>query len=215
MRHHSERVSGKNYRSFAGRPLYHHIMNTLSNCPLLNEIVIDTDSSIIYEDAVRNFPQVKLIERPNHLRAGAIPMNQVLLYDTTQIEADYYVQTHSTNPLLRSATISQAIEEFLQKQPNYDSLFSVTRIQVRLWDLRGKPVNHDPAVLLRTQDLPPTFEENSSLYIFSRRVLEDHHNRIGKRPLMFEIDRIQAWDIDEELDFRIAEFLFSERAKDG
>ncbi len=214
MRHHSERVPGKNYRSFAGRPLYHHIINTLSNCPSVNEIAIDTDSPIICEDAVRNFPQVKLIERPNHLCSGTTPMNEVLLYDTSQIEADYYVQTHSTNPLLRSETISGAIKAFLQKQPKYDSLFSVTRVQARLWDIQGKPVNHDPAVLLRTQDLPPIFEENSNLYIFGRSVLETHHNRIGERPLMFEIDQIEAWDIDEEVDFRIAVFLFSQRAKE-
>ena len=93
----------------------------------------------------------------------------------------------------------------------FDSLFSVTRIQTRLWDSSGRAVNHDPAVLLRTQDLPPLYEENSCLYIFTRSTLESRHNRIGERPLMFEIDRLEAWDIDEESDFRIAELLYNER----
>ncbi|MBA7704710.1 CMP-N,N'-diacetyllegionaminic acid synthase [subsurface metagenome] len=208
MRHHSERVPGKNYRMFAGHPLYHHIVKTLLDCPLVDEIAIDTDSPIILEDAARNFPQVKLIKRPQNLRADTIPMNDVLLYDVNQINADYYVQTHSTNPLLCPTTITRAIEEFLRSLPEHDSLFSVTRIQARLWDTQGKPVNHDPGVLLRTQDLAPIFEENSNLYVFSRKVLEGHHNRIGERPLMFEIDKMETWDIDEELDFEIAEFLY-------
>lgn len=214
MRHHSERVPGKNYRPFARRPLYHHIVTSLLACPRVEEVVIDTDSPIIGEDASERFPQVRLIERPEHLRAGTVPMNDVLLYDVTQVEADYYVQTHSTNPLLRPETISEAIQRFLDSLPTYDSLFSVTKLQTRLWDGLGKAINHDPAILLRTQDLPPVYEENSCLYIFCRSTLETRRNRIGERPFMFEIDRIEAWDIDEELDFRIAEFLYLERQKD-
>ena len=208
MRHSSERVPGKNYRSFAGVPLYHRIVNSLLACPLITEVVIDTDSPTIWEDATRHFPQVKLLERPEHLRAGTTPMNDVLLNSVNQIEADYYLQTHSTNPVLKSDTINKAVQEFLNNYPMYDSLFGVTRLQTRLWDSLAMAVNHNPAILLRTQDLPPIYEENSCLYIFTKEILTQRHNRIGKRPLMFEIDRLEAVDIDEELDFKIAEFLY-------
>ena len=213
MRHHSERVPGKNYRPFVEKPLYHYIVNSLFACPLVTAVVIDTDSQTIQEDVKNNFPQVVLLERPEHLRAGTVPMNDVLLNDVVQVEADYYLQTHSTNPLLRAETITKALEEFLNSYPIYDSLFSVTRLQTRLWDSLTRAVNHNPAILLRTQDLPPVYEENSCLYIFTRQILESKHNRIGDRPLMFEIDRLEATDIDEELDFRIAEFLCKEREK--
>ena len=213
MRHNSERVPGKNYRSFGGRELYHHIIETLLDCELIDEVVINTDSPIIMEDASERFPQVRLIERPEHLRDGDIPMNDVLLYDVTQVEADFYLQTHSTNPLLSTETTTRAINLFLDNCSSYDSLFSVTRIQTRLWDAQAKAINHDPAILLRTQDLPPIYEENSCLYIFTRDTLEIRHNRIGKRPLMFEIDAEEAWDIDNETDFRIAEFLYYQRLK--
>jgi CMP-N-acetylneuraminic acid synthetase len=213
MRHHSERVPGKNYRSFGGKQLHHHIIETLLNCELIDEVVINTDSPIIMENASQQFPQVRLIERPQHLRDGAVPMNDVLLYDVTQVESDYYLQTHSTNPLLRTKTITRAIDRFLDGYPSYDSLFSVTRIEMRLWDALGRAINHNPAILLRTQDLPPVYQENSCLYIFSGSTLETQHNRIGRRPLMFEIDAEEAWDIDNETDFRIAEFLYSERMK--
>lgn len=214
MRHHSERVPGKNYRLFAGRPLYHHIVSSLLACPMIAEVVIDTDSPVIMEDAKRHFPQVRLIERPEHLRADDTPMNEVLLYDVTQVAADYYVQTHSTNPLLRTETITRAIKTFLHSLPKYDSLFSVTRLQTRLWDAQGRPINHDPRILLRTQDLPSVYEENSNLYIFTCATLEARRNRIGERPLMFEIDPLEAYDIDEELDFRIAEFLYTKSDKE-
>ena len=120
MRHHSERVPGKNYRSFAGKPLYHHIINSLLSCPLIHQVVVDTDSPIIMEDTSEHFPQVQVIERPEHLRADTIPMNDVLLNEVKMVEADFYLQTHSTNPLLRSETISQAIEMFLNNPTTVD-----------------------------------------------------------------------------------------------
>ncbi len=213
MRHASERVVGKNYRSFADRPLYHYIIRTLLKCPLITHVYVDTDSSVIMEDAFQHFPQVTFIERPEHLRAETTPMNDVLLYDVTQVQADYYLQTHSTNPLLQEETITRALRFFLDHTPMYDSLFSVTNVQTRLWDSLTRPINHNPSILLRTQDLPPVYEENSCLYLFTRSVLEKKHNRIGERPFMFEIARLEAWDIDNELDFRVAEFLLLEREK--
>jgi CMP-N-acetylneuraminic acid synthetase len=209
MRHHSMRVPGKNYRPLAGRPLYQHIISTLLACPEINGIVVDTDSQPIIDGLQSDFPQVIVLERPVSLRADTIPMNEILAYDTSQVQAEFYLQTHSTNPLLRPETISRAVRGFLEKYPIYDSLFSVTRIQTRLWDQLGRAINHNPAILLRTQDLPPVFEENSCMYLFTRSILLSRRNRLGDRPMMFEIDAAEAWDIDEELDFTIVDSLIA------
>jgi CMP-N-acetylneuraminic acid synthetase len=213
MRHHSQRVPGKNYRPLAGRPLYQHIVETLLACPEVANVVVDTDSPTIISGLQENFPAVQVIERPQRLRADGIPMNEILVYDTSQVEADFYLQTHSTNPLLRSQTISSAIQALLAAYPVYDSLFSVTSLQTRLWDQLGRAINHNPAILLQTQDLPPVYEENSCIYLFTRPTLLTRLNRLGERPMLFEIDAAEAWDIDEELDFAVAEFLLERRAK--
>jgi CMP-N-acetylneuraminic acid synthetase len=213
MRHHSQRVPGKNYRLLAGKPLFHHILISLLACPEIHRIVVDTDSDPVMESLRQHFPSVVIIERPEHLRADTISMNEILLYDTSQVQADYYLQTHSTNPLVRPATISSAIRTFVSNFPAYDSLFSVTRVQTRLWTRDGHPINHNPDLLLQTQDLPPVYEENSCLYIFTHANLLRRRNRLGKRPLMFEIDAAETWDIDEELDFAIADFLLTRQAK--
>jgi CMP-N-acetylneuraminic acid synthetase len=211
MRHHSQRVPGKNYRPLAGKPLYQHIIETLLVVPEISTVVVDTDSLPVLEGLRRDFPEVLIIERPGHLRADTIPMNEILLYDTAQVQADYYLQTHSTNPLLRPTTISKAIQTFLSGYPAHDSLFSVTLLQTRLYDQHGHALNHDPDILLQTQDLPLVFEENSCLYIFTRENLSRRHNRLGERPLMFQMEAVEAWDIDEELDFAITEFLMKLR----
>jgi CMP-N-acetylneuraminic acid synthetase len=211
MRHHSQRVPGKNYRPLAGKPLFYHIIETLLAVPEIQAIVVDTDSGPVMELIRQDFPAIHLIERPEHLRADDIPMNDILIHDTSQVQADFYLQTHSTNPLLKPETVARAIGRFLAAYPGKDSLFSVTRWQTRLYDQQGKAVNHDPAVLIQTQDLPPVYEENSCLYLFTRETLLRRGHRIGESPLLFEIDRDEAWDIDEELDFEITDFLLKRR----
>ena len=213
MRHHSQRVPGKNYRPLAGKPLYQHIITTLLAVPEISTVVVDTDSEPVMDGLRRDFPQVVILPRPEHLRADSIPMNEILLYDTSMVQADYYLQTHSTNPLLRPETISKAVQTFLADYPAHDSLFSVTRLQTRLYDQHGHALNHDPNILLQTQNLPPVYEENSCIYIFTRENLERRRNRLGERPLMFEMDADEAWDIDEELDFAITDFLMQHRMK--
>jgi len=207
MRHHSQRVPGKNYRVLAGKPLFHHIITTLLTVPEIDEVAVDTDSEPVMDGLRKHFQMVKIINRPEALRADDIPMNDILIHDTGQMHADFYLQTHSTNPLLKPETVSRAIKSFLADYPNRDSLFSVTRLQTRLYDHHGKAINHDPALLIQTQDLPPIYEENSCLYIFTRQNLLTMHHRVGERPLMFEIETAEAWDIDEEFDFTICDFL--------
>jgi CMP-N-acetylneuraminic acid synthetase len=212
MRHHSERVPGKNYRLLAGKPLFHHILHTLQAVPEINQIVVDTDSSVIIDKSAQGFPGCGCAGAPEHLRADTIPMNEILLYDTNQVKADLYLQTHSTNPLLKAETISAAIQMLLDNYPAFDSLFSGTRMQTRLWDQLGRAINHNPFILLRTQDLPPVYEENSCIYLFRRETLETRRNRLGDRPCLFPMEASEAWDIDEELDFLIADLILSRRA---
>ena len=199
----------KNYRPFAnGKPLFVHIINTLLVCENISEIYINTDSKIIIEYCKNSFPEIHLINRPEHLVNGDIPMNQIINYDLNNIDGQFFLQTHSTNPLVNAATFDKAVKLFLDNFPKHDSLFSVNKFQTRLWDKKGKAVNHDKDILLNTQDLDPLFEENSCIYIFEKESFFENKNRIGKNPLIFEIDKFESVDIDEEIDFITAEQMY-------
>jgi len=211
MRRHSQRVIGKNYRLLAGKPLFHHIIETLLGVPEINQIVVDTDSNEVMDGLKQHFPSVNIIVRPESLRADDVPMNEILIHDTGLFPADFYLQTHSTNPLLKSESISKAVQLLLTNYPERDSLFSVTRLQTRLYDKDGNALNHNPKELIQTQDLPPVFEENSCIYIFTRENLLAKKHRISDKPLLFEIAADEAWDIDEELDFAICDFLLNRK----
>lgn len=211
MRHHSARVQGKNYRQIAGRPLYAYILESLSQCKPISKIVVDTDSPDIAKGIRASFPQVMLIDRPKHLIADDVPMNEILLHDVELVDSRFYLQTHCTNPLLTTATVSNAIQSFFKGWPEKDSLFSVTPFQTRFWTVKGEPINHNPHELIPTQDLEPLLLENSCLYIFPKEGLKVTGHRIGKKPILFEIDHEEAVDIDTEWDFKLAELLLQAR----
>ena len=212
MKGHSERVPGKNLRPMCGKPLFYWILNSLSHSKYIDRIAINTDSQEIARNAKAYF-DVTIIERPIHLLGDFFVANDLIEYDLSRLpEVEYFLQTHSTNPLLKTETVDRAIETFF-RQSEHDSLFSVTSLHTRLYWSEGTPVYHDPSKLIRTQDLEPIYEENSCLYIFSRGSFLKQNNRIGETPMMFPIDRFEAVDIDEEVDFLLAECLLAARLK--
>ena len=209
----SERVPNKNMRLFDGTPLYHAVMKSLLGSKYIDKVVINTDSKIIADDAKKNFGnKVLIIDRPKSIQGGDVSMNLIIDYDLTQLDEKYFLQTHSTNPLLTVETINKAIEKYFDKINENDSLFGVTKVQTRFYDKDANPINHNPDELLRTQDLEPLYEENSNIYIFSKdSFIKSNKKRIGLKPLIFEINKLEAIDIDEAEDFKLAELLYRNR----
>ncbi len=208
MKGHSERIPGKNLRPLAGRPLCFHVLDMLQAVPAVERIVINTDSEEIAAACRAEFA-VTIHERPGEIRGDMVSMNRIIADDLDRLpEGEFFLQTHATNPLLSAVTLSAAVAAWLGDRERCDSLFSVTRYQGRFYDRAGGPVNHDPAELIRTQDLAPLYEENSCFYLFSRTSFAATGRRIGTAPRLYEIDRLEAIDIDDEQDWLLAEALF-------
>ncbi len=209
MKGNSERVPNKNLKPFNGKPLFHAIINKLITSKYINKVIINTDSDLIAESAINTYKDfVHIHKRPKNIQGDFISMNKIIEYDLNNSNSDIYIQTHSTSPLLSVKSLDSAIEKMINKTTDFDSIFSVTKIKTRFYDKQGVPLNHDPTELIRTQDLEPIFEENSGFYIFTKSSFKNAANkRIGLKPLMFEIDKIEAIDIDDPSDFIIAETL--------
>jgi len=213
IKNHSERVEGKNFRDFCGKPLYHHIIHTLDRVYAVDEVVINTESPRVISEAPGLSCKVRIIERPVGLCGDFISTNKIFKYDLSQTKADVYIQTHSTNPILKADTIAKAIAKFISVENEYDSLFGVNEHYSRFYKPDCTAVNHDPANLVRTQDLEPMYEENSSLYVFTKESFKKKGQRIGDKPFMFVTPPIESIDIDDEITFRIAELLAFYAAK--
>lgn len=215
----SERVKGKNVKPFAGKPLFQWVLGTLLEVDEIDQVVINTDAPQFLKDhGLVESDRVVLRDRKPEICGDFVSMNLVLADDVANVAADRYVMTHTTNPLMRAATIRRALARYdaALAAGEGDSLFSVNHFQTRFYREDLSPVNHDPSKLLRTQDLEPWFEENSNLYIFSRDSFGATSARIGAKPVMFATPKIESADIDGPEEWEVAEALaYGVRALDA
>lgn len=206
MKAESERLPHKNIKLFDGKPLFWYVVNSLLQVESIEQVCIDTDSREIAELVIHHFPgeRVKLFDRPEHLKGQLVTANSLVKGLLDKISGATFVQTHVTNPLLTPDTIKRATTLYQHLRPDYDSLFAVTRHQSHFYSFKGEPLNHNPSDIVRTQDLPPVYEDNHCLYIFDRKCFE-LWGRVGLKPYMMEISKIEAIDIDTQEDWDIAE----------
>lgn len=210
MKAHSERVPNKNFRDFCGKPLYRWVLDTLLSVDVIDRVVINTDArEKLAALGCIDSDQVLIRDRPVEICGDFVSMNEVIADDLRHIEADLFIQTHTTNPLLRRDSIKSAIDQYVSQSSKgeCDTLFSVTKCQERLYDLDVTPINHNPAQLLRTQDLPPLFIENSNFYLFSKQSFSQTSARIGLRPAMLQTEPYESTDIDTPEDWDMGEIV--------
>src|SRR5210317_891874 len=176
IKQNSERLPNKNFNLFNKKPLYIWMVNKLLSIDLFDKIIIN--------------------KRPYKLRGTHTSMNKIIHHDIDLSEADIYFQTHVTNPLLGKTSIYDALN-FFKKQKKYDSIFSVTSKNTMLWNKKSRPINHNPHKLISSQKLEAYYEENSNFYIFSKKSFLKNKSRIGNKPFMYELGKIESLDIND------------------
>lgn len=219
MKANSERVKGKNFRDFCGKPLFRWILDTLLAVDEIGQVVINTDARhILAENGLVETDRILIRDRKPEICGDMVSMNLVLADDVANVEAGTYLMTHTTNPLMSADTVRGALAAFRKAQAagNADSLFTVDKVQTRFYRADCSPVNHDPDNLVRTQDLEPWFEENSNLYIFTRDSFATTNARIGSKPMMYEGPSFESIDIDtpDDWDFAVVAARFMQEQKE-
>jgi len=210
MKANSDRVRGKNFRPFNGKPLFRWILETLLSVEQIDTVIINTDArDILAENGLVDGPRVMIRDRKPEICGDFVSMNLVLADDVANVDASTYVMTHTTNPLLSVASVRGAIAMYEQgvADGTCDSVFTVNKFQTRFYREDTSAINHDPNNLIRTQDLEPWFEENSNLYLFSRASFASTNARIGRKPLMYQMGRTESVDIDDQESWYMAEAM--------
>ena len=198
----NERMPNKNTRLFSnGKPLMTYVLETLAKVP-------DIDGVYVYcsqEQVVEFFPKnVKFIKRSESLDAKNTNGTEIIKHFVEDVIADIYFMSHATTPFVSCESFEKGISAV--KSGNYDSAFSVEKIQQFLW-MNGKPINYDPAYIPRSQDLPGIYGETNGFYVFPRQLVLEHGRRIGFNPFMVELTATESIDIDYEEDFLIADAI--------
>lgn len=205
IRLNSQRVSGKNLRLLGGEPLMCHILRTLTRVEDIDEVYVFCSD----ERIVELLPEgVRFLKRSAELDRDTTLGREIYDAFTARVEADLYVLAHATSPFIRPETIAGALDKV--RSGEYDSAFSAEKIQTFAW-YEGRPLNYALDNIPRTQTIEPVYIETSAFFIFPRELWCAHHRRIGDRPYMAVIERVEGLDIDYPEDFAMAEIIAASR----
>ena len=199
----SKRVPGKNIKPFFdGTPLIHFIQKACLNAKNIDEVYVYCSSEEVQSYIL---PGVKYLKRPEYLDGDNINANDFILEFINTIDADIYVNAHTTSPFAKTQTIEELVEKVSSGE--YDSAFCAENIKTFMW-MNGKPMNFDPDHFPRTQDLEPIYMETSGAFVFSKEVFVTYNRRVGVKPCLVEVEPIESIDIDTVYDMLVAQSLY-------
>lgn len=199
IRLNSKRVAGKNLKDLGGKPLMCYVLETLSKVHGVDEVYVYCSN----EDVIPYLPQgVKFLKRPEFLDRDETLGKEIYEEFTKTVDADIYILAHTTSPFLKVETFENALDKV--KCEGFDSAFSAEKIQTFTW-YNGKPLNYDLKEIPRTQTIEPIYVETSAFFMFKRDIWKIHKQRIGFKPYMALVDKIEGVDIDWPEDFEFAE----------
>lgn len=201
----SVRVPGKNIKPFFdGTPLMSFIQRVCLDAGNIDEVYVYCS-----DDAVKPYvlPGVTHLKRPEYLDGDNINANDFIREFMKVVDADIYVNAHTTSPFAKVSTIEECVDKVASGE--YDSAFCAEALRTFMWE-EGKPINFDPDHFPRTQDLPTIYGETSIAYVFTKESFLKHNRRLGSKPYIKEVSKIEAIDIDYPEDFEIANAIYKE-----
>lgn len=201
----SQRVKNKNTRSFAGSSLLEIKLNQLLRCEMLDGVIVNSDDDNMLKVA-KNMG-CETVKRDYFYASSSAPMSAVYKNMAENCDCDIIAYANVTNPLLKDETLKNAIKLYNENIGRYDSLNSAHLIKEFLFE-NNMPINYELKHQPRSQDLPNIYALNFAVSIISRENMISGMNVVGTKPYIFEIDEVEATDIDNPIDFEFAEFIY-------
>lgn len=213
----SQRVKNKNTREFANYSggLVEIKLSQLIKSEIVDEILISTncEESIDIAQRFKSLDsRIKIDKRPDYLCLDSTPLTELINYAAEIVEMDHICWGHVTTPLVSATLYDEAILSYYKtlKIGNYDSLVSVLELKNFFLDSQARLINgNHKGKWPRTQDLDPVYEMNHAMFINSKDNYIKYNDRLGIKPYMYKMNKMQSFDVDWMEDFLIAEQLYA------
>ena len=207
----SLRVPNKNIRQFADTTLLENKIEQLFRIKELEGVVVNSNDESILEIAKKH--GCEIVKRNQSYATNTVCMSDVYVNIAENFDADIMLYANCTNPLLKDSTIINAIRTYYNVCSDFDSLNSAHLIKEFLFK-DNLPINYILNKQPRSQDLPDIYALNFAINIIPKNAIIKQHNIVGKNPYIFKIDEMEAIDIDNQIDFDLAEFFFKRKYND-
>lgn len=204
----SKAIPKKNVVPFLGEPLITYTIRQSIESDLVNQTYVSTDDEHIAE--VSRTTGAKVINRPDELAGDTSSTEEALLHAVESIphSPEIIVLLQCTSPLRRQSDIDEAIH--LVKSQKHDSSLSCSEDHSFYWkyeDDSATAVNYEPNQRKRRQDLDRWYQENGSIYVMKREILEEEQCRLGGSIGIHEMPKEMSFEIDTPEDYRIVEAI--------
>lgn len=205
----SQRVQNKNIRPFAGSSLLEIKLAQLKRIRNLDGIIVNSNDDNMLK--IAETMGCETVKRNQCYASNEVSMSEVYKNMAENFNGDIIVYANVTNPLLKDETIEKAIDTYLIRSEDYDSLNTAHLIKEFLFK-DGKPINYDLGKQPRSQDLPDIYALNFAINIIEKNKMIECKNVVGKHPLIWGIDEVEATDIDNPIDFEFSEYVYERQS---
>ncbi len=208
----SKRLPRKNLLDLCGKPLIAWSIEAALKSKYISKVIVSSDDEEILNIAKEY--KADFIKRPDELASDTATTFDALKHTLENVgKYDYVVLLQPTSPLRSEKHIDEAIE--LLEEKSADAIISVCEMEHSpLWsnildeNLDMSNFLRDEVLNKRSQDLPKYYRLNGAIYICkTEELLENKGFFIKENIYAYKMDKKHSVDIDEEIDFVIAEKL--------
>ena len=213
----SKGIPGKNMRQLAGKPLIAYTIEAARACTCLDDILVSTDSAEIAETA-RSYGAWVPFLRPAELASDMAKTMDAVLYTVRRLaeegrEYEYVVLLQPTSPLRISEDIEGAVQLARETGKDVSAVSEVhdSPILMRTCDAKGRLTSLLPGnSTIRRQDMPVYYRVNGSIYVNKVNRLSAATS-LNDNPVGYVMPRDRSVDIDEIVDFAVADYYLRGR----
>lgn len=215
----SKRIPRKNIKDFCGKPILAYSIGVALESKLFDEVMVSTDDFEIAETAKKygaSVPFMRSAKASDDMTPTAPVLVEVIEeYKKLNQNFEYLCCIYPTAPLLRKERLQEAYE--LLVKGNLDCVFPILRFGFPIQ--RAFRMNADSLVsmihpenlIVRSQDLEPAYQDAGQFYFMNVATLLVKKSLVTDKTAGLLLTEMEAQDIDNLEDWRIAEFKYNYR----
>lgn len=211
----SKRIPHKNIREFCGKPIIEYSIEAALASGVFDEVMVSTDDEKIAQiakEAGATIPFLRSAETSNDFATTADVIMEVLAqYEKQGKGYDVACCIYPTAPFITSEKLKSAV--MLLENKNYDSVMPVAEFSFP--PLRGMVMEEDKISykweefsLMRSQDLEKIYHDVGQFYVFDVEKFKESKKLVTKNTGALVIDELEMQDIDNEVDWKLAELKY-------
>lgn len=218
----SKGLPGKNIKMFYGKPLIAHTIEQARQSKYIDRVIVSTEAEEIARISLEYGAEVPFI-RPMELAGDSVATIDVLLQAINWFENkdqylfDILTLLHVTTPLRSVEDIDNSIALLVEEKA--DNIFSVAEAHRNPYFNMIEINKNGYAALVKQgnfttrQAAPLVYDMNSSIYVWWKELLKQKKKIFLDKTKIYVMPKERSVDIDDNIDFKIAEIMMGERKK--